>query len=88
MFIIYLQRIFALPAIECKWQFFANMYEFCITTTQLFLLRIRTNFYGTPTRNKKVTYFDSKLALPYLKTRLLMLTSQNKALFFILTMMF
>ena len=62
MFIIYLQRIFALPAIECKWQFLANMYEFCITTTQLFLLRIRTNFYGTPTRNKKLTYFDSKLA--------------------------
>ena len=27
-----------------------------------FLLRIRTNFYGTPTRNKKVTHFHSKLA--------------------------
>ena len=27
-----------------------------------FLLRIRANFYGTPTRNKKVTHFGSKLA--------------------------
>ena len=26
MYIIYLLRIFALPAIQCKWQFFANMY--------------------------------------------------------------
>ena len=26
-----------------------------------FLLRICVNFYGTPTKNKKVTHFDSKL---------------------------
>ena len=29
MYIIYLLRIFALPAIQRKWQFFANMYQFC-----------------------------------------------------------
>ena len=61
IFTIYLQRKFALPSIECKWQFFANMYKFSITKTQPFLLRIHANFYGTPTRSKKVTYFDSKL---------------------------
>ena len=25
MYIIYLQKIFALPAIQCKWQFFVKM---------------------------------------------------------------
>ena len=49
-----------------------------------FLLRICVNFYGTPTRNKKVTHFDSKLSF-LKKTPLSMLTNQNKALFIILT---
>ena len=53
-----------------------------------FLLRIRANVYGIPTRNKQVTHFDSKLAFflkKKKKTPLLMLTNQNKALFIILT---
>ena len=48
-----------------------------ILCEQALLLRIRTNFYGTPTINKKVTHFDAKLAF-------LMLINQNKALFIIL----
>ena len=60
-----------------------------------FLLRIGDSFYGNPTRNKKVrgkntlpqyhkTRFDAKLVF-FKKTPLLMLTSQNKALFIVLT---
>ena len=45
-----------------------------------FLLRTCANFYGNSSRNKKVTRFYSKIA--FLKEiPLLMLASQNKALF-------
>ena len=48
-----------------------------------FLLRIRPNFYGNSSRNKKFTRFDSKIAF-FKEIPLLLLTSQYKALFFIL----
>ena len=48
------------------------------------LLRIRANFYGTPTRHNQVTHFDSELDF-LKKTPSLMLTNQNNALFIILT---
>ena len=45
-----------------------------------FLLKIRANFYGNSSRNKKVTRSYSKIAF-FKEIPLLMLTSQNKALF-------
>ena len=45
-----------------------------------FLLRIRANFYGISSRNKKVTSFYSKIAF-FKEIPLLILTSQNKTLF-------
>ena len=38
MYIIYLLRIFILPAMRCKCYFFPNMYKFCRTKTQVFSL--------------------------------------------------
>ena len=37
-YIKFFHRMFALPAIQCKRQLFANMYLFCRATTQVFSL--------------------------------------------------
>ena len=48
-----------------------------------FLLRIRANFYGNSSSNKRVTRFDLKIAFSK-EIPLLMLTNQNKGLFIML----
>ena len=46
--------------------------------------RIRTNFYGNPRSNKKVTRFDAKLAF-FKEISSLLLTNQHNSLFIITT---
>ena len=38
IYVIYLLRIIALPAIQYKWKILANMYYFCRIATQIFSL--------------------------------------------------